>query len=95
MPLHQSLKCVLRWRRRDVASVRVKRCRAGVGGQIDALLIHAFGLRAQDEAEEVFIRDGGASCRGRRRSAPLVIKSGTLGYKTCLYNQALNRVVFN
>lgn len=59
-------------------SVWVERCGPGVRRQIDALLVHAFGLRAQDEAEEVFIGDSGAARRGRWRSTSLVIKPGTL-----------------
>lgn len=55
--------------------------RGAVRGQYDALLIHAFGLRAEDEAEEVFVWYSGASLWGRGRGAPLVIQPGALDKK--------------
>ena len=46
--------------------------------QGDALLVHSFGLRAHDEAEEVLVWDGRPSDGWRRRSTALVIQAGPL-----------------
>lgn len=58
------------------------RARPGCGlrhkGQCHTLLVHSFGLRAHNEAEEVLVRDGGPSDWGRGRSAALVIQTGAL-----------------
>lgn len=43
------------------------------------MLIHSFGLRAHDEAEEVLVGDGRSPDRGRGRGAALVVQAGTLG----------------
>lgn len=46
--------------------------------QGDALLVHSFGLRAHDEAEEVLVWYSWPSDRGRGRSTALVIQTGSL-----------------
>ncbi len=46
--------------------------------QGDTLLVHSFGLRAHDEAEEVLIRYSGPSDRRRGRGTALVIQTGPL-----------------
>lgn len=43
-----------------------------------ALLVHSFGLRAHDEAEEVLIWYSGPSDRRRGRGTALVIQTGAL-----------------
>ena len=48
-------------------------------GQGDALLVHALGLRAHDEAEEVLVGHGGAAGRRRGGGAALVVQTGALG----------------
>lgn len=42
------------------------------------MLVHPFGLRAHDEAEEVLVWYGGAPGRRRGEGAALVIQTGAL-----------------
>lgn len=46
--------------------------------QGDALLVHPFGLRAHDEAEEVLVWYSGPSDRRRGRGTALVVQTGPL-----------------
>lgn len=49
-----------------------------VRGQLDALLVHALGLDALDQAEEVLIRNRGCVGTGVWRRTPLVVYPGGL-----------------
>lgn len=46
------------------------------GGQLHALLVHAFGLHTLDQAEEVLIGHRGGAGAGVRGRAPLVVDPG-------------------
>ena len=63
---------------------------ARLGGRGHPLLVHALGLRAQDEAEEVLVRDRGALGGRRGRCAPLVIQPGALRGKPAINAITLN-----
>lgn len=53
-------------------------CRVCSRRQGHALLVHSFGLRAHDEAEEVLVGYGGPSGGWWGRGTALVIQTGTL-----------------
>lgn len=72
--------------RTSLAGVTGARLRLRVGlavlllvrGQLDALLVHALGLDALNQAEEVLIRNRGRMRTGVWRRTPLVVYPGGL-----------------
>lgn len=81
---HNSVHTFMRKKKKQTVPLVLRSVGAGPGcsvcgrGQGDALLVHSFGLRAHDEAEEVLVWDGRPSNGWRGRGTALVIQTGPL-----------------